>query len=245
MLKSISARSLETLFSTKEVNAAGIYVIYFYINGIRTSVVIDDFVPCVEQDGNWRPAFIRSKTQEIWAILVEKAWAKLHGTYARTQVSDAGFLRAHLSGIPYKSVIHSEVANENEMWKNFILTANKTNHLVKVLANGYSAAQFADLGLAGVKPGRCYEVKDACSVEHVIDGNLKGHARLVLLQTMEPGDKEIWAGPWGNNGPEWTYELREQHNLEQKTASGLFYLPFSDYLRLFRSTDVSFDQSDY
>ena len=93
---------------------------------------------------------------------MEKAWAKLHGTYARTLISDAGFLRAHLVGVPYKAVIHTDIANEKEMWKKFILTANKTNHLVKVIANCYSASQFANLGLKGVKPGRCYEVKDAC-----------------------------------------------------------------------------------
>ena len=129
-------------------------------------------MPCFEKDGAWVPAFISSKTQEIWAILVEKAWAKLHSTYARTLISDAGFLRAHLTGIPYKSVIHQEIANEKEMWKKFILTANKTNHLVKVIANSYSASKFAELGLSGVKPGRCYEVKDACTVEHIVNGNL-------------------------------------------------------------------------
>jgi hypothetical protein len=141
VLKSISDKqqSIEMLFSTKEINKAGIYVVYFFINGIRTSVVIDDFIPCVEQDGTWRPAFIWSKTQEIWAILVEKAWAKLHGTYARTLMSGAGFLRAHLTGIPYKSVVHSDIAHEKDMWKKFILTANKANHLVKVLANGYNS----------------------------------------------------------------------------------------------------------
>ena len=33
------------LFGTKEVNKAGIYVVYLFVNGVRTPVVIDDYIP--------------------------------------------------------------------------------------------------------------------------------------------------------------------------------------------------------
>lgn len=55
---------------------------YFYINGVKTPVVVDDQLPCNE-DGS--VAFAYSDEDAIWVSLLEKAWAKLHGTYVRTE----------------------------------------------------------------------------------------------------------------------------------------------------------------
>ena len=38
------------LFETKEYNSAGIYMVYMYVNGIRTAVVIDDYIPVWPQN---------------------------------------------------------------------------------------------------------------------------------------------------------------------------------------------------
>ena len=40
---------------------------------------MDDYVPCDDYD----VVFSKSKQSEIWVILLEKAWAKLHGSYER------------------------------------------------------------------------------------------------------------------------------------------------------------------
>jgi len=34
------------LFYTMEVTKNGVYVCYFYINGTKTPVIIDDYLPC-------------------------------------------------------------------------------------------------------------------------------------------------------------------------------------------------------
>ena len=66
------------------------------MNGKKTGVVVDDFVPC----RNGRPAFTHTKTSELWAMLLEKAWAKLHGTYARIEAGLTSFACMHLLGTP-------------------------------------------------------------------------------------------------------------------------------------------------
>ena len=33
-------------FITKEVNSAGCYLLTFFVNGIETPVVVDDYFPC-------------------------------------------------------------------------------------------------------------------------------------------------------------------------------------------------------
>lgn len=83
-------------FYTDKVNSAGIYLMTFFVNGFETPVVVDDFVPTK----NGRPAFAGTKEQELWAILLEKAWAKLHGTYARTEAGLPSFACMHMVGTP-------------------------------------------------------------------------------------------------------------------------------------------------
>lgn len=68
-------------FITKEINEAGIYLVTLFVNGFETPVILDDFFPVVYN----RPAFCSSSDGEIWAMLLEKAWAKLHGSYMRTE----------------------------------------------------------------------------------------------------------------------------------------------------------------
>ena len=43
-----------------------------------TEVVLDDYIPCNKQD---QPFSLAAVGKEIWVILLEKAWAKLHGNY--------------------------------------------------------------------------------------------------------------------------------------------------------------------
>ena len=53
-----------------------------HVNGLLTPVIVDDYLPA--RGGNF--VFARnSKKGEIWAALLEKAWAKLFGSYARIE----------------------------------------------------------------------------------------------------------------------------------------------------------------
>ena len=51
------------------------------LNGIWEEIVMDDLIPCTKYSK--KPAFNRSKSNELWVILIEKAWAKVHGSYER------------------------------------------------------------------------------------------------------------------------------------------------------------------
>ena len=64
-------------FITTKPNAAGAYLVDFYVNGVETPVLIDDWLPTKFE----KPAFAHSKTGELWVSLLEKAWAKLHGSF--------------------------------------------------------------------------------------------------------------------------------------------------------------------
>ena len=50
----------------------------FCKNGIWEEVTVDDFFPCRPFKG---PAFSCNHDLEMWVLLIEKAYAKLHGSY--------------------------------------------------------------------------------------------------------------------------------------------------------------------
>ena len=70
---------VKTRFITQEVNAAGIYLVTFFINGILSPVIIDDYFPTK----NGKPCFSYSNDSELWVMILEKAWCKLLGSYTR------------------------------------------------------------------------------------------------------------------------------------------------------------------
>jgi len=71
---------VKSIFLTQEVNEAGCYALRFYVNGEIETVVVDDYFPYNTHSNNW--AFSRSNTEhEIWVLLLEKAWAKMFGSY--------------------------------------------------------------------------------------------------------------------------------------------------------------------
>ena len=101
------------MFVTKEINKAGIYMVRLFINGTETPVVIDDHLP-VRKDG--QPAFATCRDGEIWVSLMEKAWAKLHGTYARIEGGLPCFAASHIMGVPSESYKHCELDSPEEFF---------------------------------------------------------------------------------------------------------------------------------
>ena len=67
------------LFAHHEVLPEGIYGVNLTKNGEAVEVVVDSFLPCKEQ----KPCFSRAHGSELWVLILEKVWAKLHGDYCR------------------------------------------------------------------------------------------------------------------------------------------------------------------
>lgn len=66
------------LFLTKTYNPEGVYRLRICKNGEWIDVIVDDYIPCYFNGG---PIFTRGNGNELWVLLLEKAYAKLHGDY--------------------------------------------------------------------------------------------------------------------------------------------------------------------
>ena len=87
---------IRKLFVTDKANAYGVYAVKIFKNGEWKEVVIDDYIPCF----NGVPHFSRANGNELWVILIEKAWAKLHGSYERIEAGFAEHVFHDLTGAP-------------------------------------------------------------------------------------------------------------------------------------------------
>ncbi|CAK9050399.1 Calpain-type cysteine protease ADL1 (Phytocalpain ADL1) (Protein ADAXIALIZED LEAF1) (Protein DEFECTIVE KERNEL 1) (OsDEK1) (Protein SHOOTLESS 3) [Durusdinium trenchii] len=80
--------AIQAVFRTKEVNPRGKYVLRLY-DGAKEKweiITIDDFIPCnkasFDHDGTPKPFFSKPKHNELYVMLLEKAFAKFCGGYS-------------------------------------------------------------------------------------------------------------------------------------------------------------------
>ena len=98
---------VKDIFITQEVNKSGIYLLKIFVNGVASPVIVDDFIATRHN----LPCYAQSRDEELWVILLEKAWAKLYGSYARIAGGFCCHAASQLLGIPSVSFLHSDQKN--------------------------------------------------------------------------------------------------------------------------------------
>ena len=91
-------------FINTEVSANGVYAIKFWPLGVPVHILVDDYIPWTTNNSN--PRFGRYPRHEggnvSWPIYMEKAFAKLHGSYGRTAGGWSTNGVSYLNGSPYE-----------------------------------------------------------------------------------------------------------------------------------------------
>lgn len=78
-----------------------------YKNGVEQEVVMDNYIPCL----NRQPCFSRANGNELWVIILEKAWAKVHGSYERIEAGLCIDVMRDLTGAPSCSMLTQREEN--------------------------------------------------------------------------------------------------------------------------------------
>lgn len=204
---------IKRLIYSKITNQAGVYCVGLCITGIWEDVILDDLTPCLAISKD--PAFNQSKSDEIWVILMEKAWAKVHGGYGNIV---GGLLREvlhDLTGAPAITFFTSEGTPETH-WKNLLDAENQGFIMAcgsdDIKQSGDDSID-ANLGLAGNHAYSLLSVHEIVTEggkrrelganEHSSPNN----ERIVKLRN--PWGEGEWKGDWGDKSTKWTPELRQ------------------------------------
>jgi len=211
---------IKKLFVSSLSNEWGVYAVQICKNGIWKEVVIDDLFPCY----NGEPAFSRAHGSELWVLILEKAWAKVHGSYERIEAGFAENVLRDLTGAPSEVVHH----DEEDFWDKLV-EAEANGYLMAASAGATQASKelLESLGLIG---NHSYGLLDARNVQ-TPNGPIK------LLKLRNPWGDFEWKGDWGDDSELWTPELERQ--LNQKDGNdGTFWMCLDDFVHYFSKVQI-------
>lgn len=110
---------ISRIFLTHEVNIAGCYAVELFVNGEKRTVVVDDYFPYDEESETWafaQPSRTSERHNEIWVLILEKAWAKVFGSYSRIEGGSAGEAFYPLTGSGSQIYWHEEIQDLEGYW---------------------------------------------------------------------------------------------------------------------------------
>lgn len=93
--------TLERIIQTSEYSHHGLYVIKLCHKGEWRRVLVDDLLPC---DTNGCLIYSQANRKQLWVPLIEKAMAKLHGSYESLTAGQTIEALSTLTGYPCESI---------------------------------------------------------------------------------------------------------------------------------------------
>lgn len=212
---------------TPEYNEEGIYTVRFCIQGEWVPVVVDDWIPC-ESPG--KPAFATSrKGNELWVSLLEKAYAKLHGSYEALEGGLVQDALVDLTGgageeIDMRSPQAQIDLASGRLWSQ-LLRFKQEGFL---LGAGSPSGSDVHVSSSGIVQGHAYSLLQVREVD--------GHK---LVQIRNPWANEVeWNGPWSDSSLEWTDRMRHKLKHVPQSKDGIFWMSWQDFQIHFRSIYV-------
>jgi hypothetical protein len=220
---------LKNIFYNDELSSVGIYALRVYVLGVPTTITVDDRIPLVDGTSIFGAA---SPDGALWGMLIEKAFAKIHGNYESIESGDARASIDVLTGAPYKGYYHDTTTDSSPnndspetVW-NAIVQAVADGNMISSSTGGTSNTQASQYGIAN---SHVYTILSA----HEIGGEK-------LIRIRNPwGRNEKYTGPWSDKSENWTDSIKDEvHYLDE--SDGIFFMDLDTYYLEFEDTVVHF-----
>ncbi|XP_066591837.1 calpain-A isoform X3 [Prorops nasuta] len=212
-------------------NYAGIFHFRFWQYGKWVDVVIDDRLPTY----HGRLLYLSSaEHNEFWSALLEKAYAKLHGSYEALKGGTACEAMEDFTG----GVTEMYQMNETPPnLFNVLLKAYERNSLLGCSIEPDPNVVEAETP-QGLIRGHAYSIT---RVKYVEIHTPNSHGKIPLLRLRNPwGNEAEWNGPWSDQSPEWRFI--PDHEKEELGLTfdidGEFWMSFQDFTRYFTALEI-------
>ena len=182
---------IEKLFFFQEKSDEHCYGCYFRINGIWKLILLDDFIPCFKNSFENNFSFSHTYGNELWVILLEKAWAKLNGNYARIIGGDIHEIFEVLTNAYCEKFMFNNLTKE-EIWLKY-KNAQEKGFLMTAGTNSDEELPIEEMGLVS---GHAYSIIKV--IEVVTE---EGKEKLVNLRN--PWGHKEWCGDWCDDSEKW------------------------------------------
>ena len=222
----------DAVFIDKDKQRNNCYQLRVFIRGIPKIICLDDYYPCDDKDFF---AFAMSGRRELWVQLLEKAWAKINGSYARTIAGVPSEAFACLCEAPCVTYFHKKYP-ANQLW--MMLKREKANGFF--IATNTTLLNRETEEQIGLVSGHAYSITNL--YEFDIPNNSNQNAppkKLRLIQLRNPWAWFEWKGKFCDNSDSWNDipEFKKKIGLINKD-DGIFFMDFNDFLKYYPYTFV-------
>ncbi|XP_076473056.1 calpain-B-like [Babylonia areolata] len=205
----------------------GVVCFKFWRFGRWVPVYVDDRLPCVFGQLIYGHS---ADPREFWVSLIEKAYAKLHGSYEGIEggttmdamVDLTGGLAERYSVTEYDPSVYQRISQAHKSGA-FVTCAKEGDwrNSTKAEANG-------------LVPGHAYTVTDVTKIRHEM-----GEEKLVRLRNPW-GDATEWRGSWSDDDVNWQWvdEATKEKIQGESRDDGEFWMSFRDFCRHFQEITV-------
>jgi hypothetical protein len=211
---------IHKIFKTDKISDSGLYEIALFIDGEWQIVIIDDYIPYDAEQDN--AAFTQANGQEIWVLMIEKAWAKVNGGYLNTIGGLSSDPLLAFTGFHTRKVDTS--INTDELWKT-LQDADDNNYIMCVDSKANEEGKLVNL---------------VASHAYTLIGTQeeKYNGKLIrLCQIRNPWGNKEWNGDWSDKSPLWNDYLKEKFEFktfkEDDWNDGIFFISIEDLQRFF------------
>ena len=204
------------------LQSVGMFRVHIFKDGEEHIVVVDDYIPC----GSRGPVFSKCNDGELWVAVLEKAYAKLHGSYANLLGGFPQDSFTDLTGCPtwsyqFDSETMAGPLQSGAFWRDLL-----SFHQAKYCLAASSRPEQA-LESHGLVPGHAYTLIRVVQVNE-----------LCLVQLRNPWGRFEWKGAWSDHSPLWTAPLQNMLKPDIGADDGCFWMCFSDLITYFASIEV-------
>lgn len=225
-------RFVRMLFPNQsQLSPCGAYLVRLCLGGRWHDVIIDDRLPCIGGEGYYTQlAYCSTRRCQLWASLVEKAFAKVCGSYDRIEAGHSDDALTILTGWPCERTSFERKHFDRDIFWATLSTSSDA-HFLMTCSTGEDRTACESVGLV---PNHAYSLLDVFEVAD------KTGTLIRLLKVRNPHAKSKWRGDWSDTSALWTAELRRlvNNHVEVSGTSGVFFMSYDDFLLWFESCTI-------
>ena len=222
-----------------------------FLDGAWRVIEVDDRLPCVASGGAprraelataHRLAFSRAAKGQLWVQLLEKAYAKAHGSYKAISGGEIAEALLALTGAPSHTIDFTDHDFDMALlWSRLCYFAKQGFPM------GCATPPNDQLRQVGLVGNHAYSILDCRTVERRWSSDGREGGPVHLIRVRNPHGQGEWSGDWGDSSAKWSELVAASDSQDSEPAplertgenDGTWWIDLTHFVMAFALVEVS------